>query len=306
MTVSIPRLLAVLLAAAPLTAAAAPRVSVDIAPVHSIVARVMAGIGTPELIVPPGVSEHDYALRPSEATRLQEADLVVWIGPAHTPWLAEPIAALAPDAQVVTLADAAGTVLLPTRDDGPFGPADDHADHAEHAHGSVDGHMWLDPANATVFAAAAAAALAAADPANAAGYAANASAFATEMVALTEAIAARLEPVRGTPFIVFHDAFQYFEARFAMPAAGSVALAEGAPPSAARVAALRDRIAEAGVVCAFSEPQFEPKLLATILEGTDVRTAVLDPIGAGLAVGPELYPELLTTLADSLADCLDG
>ena len=108
----------------------------------------------------------------------------------------------------------------------------------------------------------------------------------------------------GGPIIVFHDSLQYFERRFAIPAAGSVALQEGAAPSAERVAALRDRVRDEGIVCAFAEPEFEPKLLATVIEGTDVRTGVLDPIGAALPPGPGLYPDLLRGLADGLADCL--
>ena len=103
---------------------------------------------------------------------------------------------------------------------------------------------------------------------------------------------------------MFHDAYQYFEHRFAIPAAGSVALQDAVAPGAARVAAIRERVRAGDIVCAFAEPQFEPKLLATVIEGTGVRTGALDPLGAGLPPGPGLYPALLRGLADSLADCL--
>jgi zinc transport system substrate-binding protein len=293
--------LAIALFAAP--AAAAPRVATDIGPVQSIVARVMGDLGAPDPILPPGASPHDHALRPSEARALSRADVVVWVGPVLTPWLEEPLAALAPEARVVSLAEAPGVEALPVRQGGH-----DHGHDGGHAHehGAIDGHLWLDPRNAAAGARAVAVALGAEDPENAAAYAANAEAFAREMTALEAEIDQRLAPVRGRPFIVFHDAYQYFERRFDMPAAGSVAIQDGAPPGTARVAAIRDKVREAGVVCAFTEPQFRPRLLATVLEGTAVRTGVLDPLGTDLPPGPELYPALMMALADSLADCLDG
>ncbi len=112
--------------------------------------------------------------------------------------------------------------------------------------------------------------------------------------------------MRGTPWLVFHDAFQYFEDAFDIPASGSVVLQEGVEPGAARVAALRDRVRDGHVVCAFAEPQFEPRLLHTVIEGTAVRTGEIDDIGATLAPGPELYPALLRGIADNLAACLAG
>ena len=276
----------------------------------------MVGLGEPGLILPPGASPHGHALRPSEARLLQEADLVVWVGPALTPWLADPIATLAPDAPLLTLADAPGVATLPVRAGGPFeahddddGPNhdadhDDGHDRDQRLPAVIDGHIWLDPGNAVAAARAVAAALAAADPANAEVYAANAEAFATETAALSQSIAARLAPLRGRPFIVFHDGYQYFERAFGLPATGSVALHDGDAPGTARVAAIRDRVRAEGVACAFAEPEFEPGLLATVIEGTDARVGTLDGLGTGLAPGADLYPALLNGLADGLAACL--
>jgi zinc transport system substrate-binding protein len=304
------------LAAAPL--AAAPRVVADVAPVHSIVARVMDGAGTPELLMPPGASPHGYALRPSEAARLDGAEIVFWIGADLTPWLEGPLDALAAGARHVELASAEGVTVLPMREGGPFETHDhaddaghdhddhDHADDHGHAEATADGHLWLDPANAAAIAAAVATELAALDPENAVLYAANAAAFAGELTALSAEIDAGLAPLRGRPFVVFHDAYQYFEAAFDLPAAGSISLGEADAPSAARVAEIRDRIAAEGVVCVFAEPQFEPRLVATVIEGSAARSGVLDPIGADLDPGPGLYPALLTGLAQGLADCLGG
>jgi zinc transport system substrate-binding protein len=316
-----PYLLAATLALAPAPLAAAPRVVADIAPVHSIVVRVMDGAGAPELLVPPGASPHGYALRPSEAGRLDAAEVVFWIGPSLTPWLEGPLGALASGARHVELARAEGVTLLPMREGGPFEAhahdnhdLDDHDDahgdhdhdHAGDDHGPADGHLWLDPANAAAIAAAVAAELATLDPANAGLYTANAKAFAAELTALNADIEATLDPLQGRPFIVFHDAYQYFEAAFDLPAAGSISLGEADAPSAARVAEIRDRIAAAGVACVFAEPQFEPRLVATVIEGSDARSGVLDPVGAGLDPGPGLYPALLTGLARGFADCLGG
>jgi zinc transport system substrate-binding protein len=302
-----------LLVFSPAAEAAAPRVVADIGPVQSIVARVMQGVGQPGLILPPGASPHGYALRPSEARQLQEADVVVWIGPALTPWLADPISRLAPDATLVTLENAAGVGTLPVRAGGPFEPHthDEHG-HDERGHdesgqddtGAIDGHLWLDPDNAVAAARATAAVLAGADPGNAGAYAANAEAFAAETAAQSARIAARLAHLQDRPFIVFHDGFQYFERRFGLPAAGSVALHDGDAPGTARIAAIRDQARTAGVVCALAEPEFEPALLGTITEGTAVRTAELDGLGAALPPGPTLYPALLDGIVDSLTACL--
>jgi zinc transport system substrate-binding protein len=307
---TLPALFVVASIAGSQTAGAAPRVATDILPVHSIVARVMQGVGVPEVIVPPGASPHGFAMRPSAAGLLAEADAVFWIGPALTPWLDGAVDALAGRARVLTLADVDGVVLLDVREGGPFA-AHDHGqdehdpmhDHEERGE-QIDAHAWLDPRNGVAMAAAAAALLGGIDPANAAAYDENARAFAGEMAALEEEIAARLGPVADRPYVVFHDAYQYFEARFDMPAVGSVALGDADQPSAARVAAIRERIRDAGVVCVFAEPQFEPRLIATVTEGTGVRTATLDPVGTELAPGPDLYPDLLRAMADGLADCL--
>lgn len=149
-----------------------------------------------------------------------------------------------------------------------------------------------------------AAALSAADPANAAAYAANAAAGRAELDALTREIVERVAPARGKNFVVFHDAYQYFEARFGVPASGAISLSDAREPSARRVAEVRGRIVAEEVTCVFSEPQFSPALVVTLIEGTSARSGVLDPIGAALTPGADLYPQLLRDLARSLVDCL--
>ena len=311
----LPALLRPVLAAALVASSAAadvPRVAADVAPVHSLVARVMAGLGEPALVVPPGSSPHAHALRPSEAAALQEADLVFWVGPDLTPWLGDALATLASNASTTALLEHEGTVRLDLREDALFGPHDDaaphdhgddvHGDH-DHAHGAHDPHAWLMPDNAAAWMAAIAESLATADPANAAAYRANAAEGADEVAALSAEIDARLDPVRGARIVVFHDAYQYLERAFGIETIGAIALSDATPPSPARIAAIRARIGAEGIDCVLSEPQFDPALVSALLDGTSAETGILDPLGAALEPGPALYPDLMRALADGLATC---
>jgi zinc transport system substrate-binding protein len=283
-------------------AVAAPAVVADIAPVHAIAARVMEGAGVPALLLPPGVSPHSYALRPSQARTLARAEVVVWAGPDLTPWLADVLASLAPDAVSARLADAPGLELLPARE---AGAEDQHDGHA-HDGQPVDPHFWLDPRNGAVMAEAIAQALAGADPQNAALYRRNAAAFGADMARLEAELDAMLAPVRDRPFVIYHDSLQYFEHRFGLAHAGSIARHEGEPPGAAWVAGIRDLIRTDGIACVFYEPQMPPKLLDTVIEGSGARAAGLDPIGVGIEPGPAFYSDLLREIAGALAGCLDG
>jgi zinc transport system substrate-binding protein len=325
-----------------------PRVAVDIAPVHSLVARVMQGLGEPSLIVQPGASPHEYSLRPSEAAALEDADLVFWIGEGLTPWMTGAVETLASDADVTTLLEADGVTLLDFRDDALFeahshdnGEQDrdheahaegeahdhDHEEHAEgedhdhdheghteeaahdhdhehgHAHGEHDPHAWLSLDNAAVWLNVIAAELSAADPDNAGSYFANAAAAQEELEAVAAEVNATLDPVRGLRFIVFHDAYRYFETAFDFSASGAISIADAADPSPARIAQIQGRVADEGIQCVLSEPQFNAGLVATVMDGSEATTAVLDPLGSDLEPGPDLYPQLLRNLADSLAGC---
>lgn len=289
-----------------------PRVATDIAPVHSLVARVMEGVGSPDLIVSPGASPHEYSLRPSQAAALQAADLVFRISPDLMPWLGDSIETLARDASVTTLLDVDGTTVLPVRESPLFaahghgeepGDADAHDGHDDE-HGAVDPHAWLSPDNAAVWLDAIAGALSAADPENAAAYSANAVAGRDELAALSSDVERILAPVRGRDFIVFHDAYRYFEHAFDFPASGAIAISDASGPSPAAIADIQRRVAEQEITCVLSEPQFDPGIVATVMDGSPARTGVLDPLGTGLEPGPELYPRMLRDLATALADCL--
>lgn len=310
-----------------------PRVAVDIAPVHALVAKVMDGVGVPDLVVPPGASPHGYALRPSEAAVLQGADLVVWVGPGLTPWLADPLDTLAPDTARLSLLEADGVRLLDFRQGVSFaahdhdadGEKDAHDDHGheehghkehgheeqahddhghdDHDHAGTDPHAWLDPVNAGVWLGVIADELSRLDPENAARYAANAAQAKAGMTALEAEIAARMAPLSGQ-FIVFHDAYHYFEARFGVEAAGAISLSDAAPPGPARVAEIRDLVADQAITCVFAEPQFNRGMVDAVFAGTGVNIGIIDPLGATLTPGAALYDALLTGMAASFESCL--
>lgn len=311
--------LALLLLAKSPVSAEPPAVVVSIKPVHSLVAAVMAEVGEPTLLVRGAASPHSYSLRPSAARALDRAGLVFWVGEDFETFLIEPLEALSDKAKVVELAALPGIRLLEARKSGAW---EAHAQEGEGAHDHEAGHhaaqpgetrgfgeewnqhLWLDPGNAKVIVEAAARALGDLDPANADRYRANAKTAVARLAALDDELKAALAPVKEVPFVVFHDAYQYFEAHYGLNAVGSISVSEGRAPGAKRLRELREKIAETGARCVFVEPQFEPALVATVIEGTQARTGVLDPIGADLNQGPEAYAEILRGLAAALNKCL--
>lgn len=289
-------------------ASEAPAVVASVAPVHSLVAAVMAGVGEPTLLVKGAASPHTATLRPSEAAALQRADVVFWIGQGLETFLEKPLAALPSRAKVVALAAAPGVTLLPAREGGAWDTHDRGHDHGERIgeghRQAIDMHVWLDPENGKAMAAAAAAALAEADPARAATYAANAQALLQRLDDLDRELRGKLAPVADTPYVVFHDAYQYFEARYRLSPTGAITFSPERVPGARTLSEIRDRIKSSGAVCVFREPQFEPGLVKTVVAGSAARVGVLDPIGADIPPGPDAYFTLLTRLASSLVDCL--
>jgi zinc transport system substrate-binding protein len=298
-----------------------PRVAVSIPPIHSLVAGVMEGVATPELMVKGGASPHTYALKPSDAKALADATVVFWVGENLETFLVKPLAALAGKAKVVELIETPGLRLLPYRTGTAWRSShghdhghaqtnkskakkDDHGHADEHA--DTDTHIWLAPANAGILAAAIVDALAAADPANAERYSANGRKLTDRLATLETEMTAALTPVRERPFVVFHDAYQYLEDAFGLNAIGAIAIAPEKQPGPKALVALRKRIKSSGALCIFREPQFPGKLAHTVAEGTEARIAVLDPEGIAGEIGPNLYFDLMRSNARALADCLGG
>ena len=319
-----------------------PKVAADIAPVHSLVSRVMQGIAEPDLILPLDASPHGYAMRPSEARALSEAELVIWIGEDLTPWFGRAIEAASEGKAAIELLDIEGTNTLGFRE-GVLFEHDDHEDHAEkhddhdhaekhddhdhgashdkhedhddhahkdedddhegHAHGDTDPHAWLDPENAALWTQAIAEKLAELDPDNAQAYLSNASAARAELEALETEISALIAPAKGAKFVVFHDAYHYFEHHFGIEALGSISIGDASAPSAARLEEIQEIIEHHKVKCVFAEPQMSARTIDTVTEGLDVKVGELDPIGIDLTPGPDFYPALIRNLASSIADC---
>lgn len=323
------------------TASAAPDVVVSIKPIHSLVAAIMQGVGEPTLIVDGAASPHTFTMKPSNARAVEGADMVFWMGPGMEAFLEKPLEALASKATVIELDDVDGLTKLPFREGGAFdahgdegheghehekhAEAGDHAheeeadhDHAHddhaaeageehhHDHGAFDTHLWLDPMNAKAMASAIERALVEADPDNAATYASNLQALNTKIDALDKEIAETVAPVKDKPFIVFHDAYQYFEQHYGVRVAGSVTVSPEVMPGAERVQEIHEKVTELGAACVFAEPQFEPKLIQVVTEGTNARSGTLDPEGATLTEGPDLYFELMRSIAGNLKTCLSG
>jgi zinc transport system substrate-binding protein len=294
--------------AAGASAAEAPRVVTDIAPVQSLVARVMEGVDTPAVLLPPGASPHDHALRPSEARSLAGADMVIWVGPELTGWLGDPITSLAPEAAQLVLSEAMGVSVLMLRQGGAFGEHDedehdDHDDHDEHEdEAPVDPHMWLDPQNAMVWLGSIAEALGALDPENAASYARNAAEGAAEISAKASSIGALVGAVPRS-YLAYHDAFGYAEGWLGLTGIGAIQSGHAVELGPARLAELRGEIAEQGVSCILTEPQYNSGLLDAVIAGRNRRLVMIDPLGGGFEAGPSLYLSILDQFAEIAKVC---
>jgi len=302
----------VLLFGSTMRAADAPVVVTSIKPIHSLVSAIMQGVGEPKLIVDGAASPHTYNLKPSNARALQDARVIFWVGPGLEAFLEKPLQALGRDASIAELDNAPGLVKLPFREGGAFEPHDDAPEHehdhaeADHDHDAFDTHLWLDPMNAKAMAAMITTTLVAADPANALTYQGNAKALNDRLDALDAEIKGIVAPVKGKPFIVFHDAYQYFEHRYGIRVAGSITVSPETIPGAERVSEIRHKVGELGATCVFAEPQFEPRLVNVVIEGTRAKSGVLDPEAATLKAGPDLYFTLMRGIADSMKDCLSS
>lgn len=270
----------------------------SILPLHSLLAGVMSGVGEPGLLIPPGQSPHEVDLRPSQARALADADLVVWVGDELETGLRKSISVLGEHAHVLTLADQATLSPLPAR------ALHDHHEHHEHGAHDIDPHLWLSPTKAKVIVTLMRDALSELDPDNAARFHANSATLQRRLDALDNELAERLAPVRAMPYLVFHDAYRYFEEHYGLHSLGAVTIDPQHAPGARRLVELRRKLHDSGARCIFTEPQFEPRVLHALTEGSTIRSGELDPIGADLQPGPDAYFQLMKQLGDALTSCL--
>ena len=292
-----------------ITAHAEINVVSSVKPLHSLVSGVMEGVARPDLIVKGSASPHTYSLRPSQARQLEDADLVFWMGHELESFLEQPLEAIATKGHIVELIDSSKLKKIKMREGGMFDAHahddhDEHEGHDDHGHGEFDVHVWLDPENAKVLVDEIKLALIELDPVNSSKYESNSNKMNMKLDQLIDEVSKKLESEQGKGYVVFHDAYQYFEQRFGMSAVGSITVSPEVVPGANRIRELKNKINELNAHCVFSEPQFEPKLVSTVIEGTQANTGVLDPLGASIKDGPELYYTLIRNMADSLHECL--
>lgn len=279
------------------------KVLTSIKPLQLIAAAVQDGVGTPDVLLPPGASPHHYALRPSDVRKVAQVDLLYWIGPDMEGFLPRVLGSRSKP--TVAVQNLAGLQLRHFGEDSHSHEegADEH-DH-DHRPGSLDAHLWLSSVNARVIAAKMAADLGAADPQNQARYAANAKAFGERLDALDARLKARVSGVAGKPYFVFHEAFDYFEAAYGLKHTGVFSVAAEVQPGAQHVAAMRKRLQEVGKTCVFSEPPLRPRLAETLTAGLPVTLAELDALGGTMPADAQGYERLLENLGNELAGCLE-
>ena len=313
-------------------AEAEPKVVTSIKPLHSLISYVMDGVGSPNLLVDGSSSPHTFQLKPSHATMLQEADVVFWIGEDLESFLETPLDSIAVNARKITLMDSDQIELLKFREKNVFEDHhdeheghddhdeheghDDHDEHEEHAdghdeheghddhdhhHGEFDIHFWLDPEIAKSIVKIASLELSKVDPANQATYQTNASNAVSELDKLINDTRTKINS--DAKYIVFHDAYQYFEQRFGIEVIGALTVNPEVLPGAKQLAEIREVIEHEKVNCLFSEPQFNPSIANTIAQDTGIKAAVLDPLGAELEPGKELYFQLINDMASSFESC---
>lgn len=283
-----------------------PYVVTDIPPIHSLVSLVMGDTDVPYLLLSAGASPHDYSLRPSDASRLAKANLIFYTSSTLTPWLSRVLSSLAPDTQAIELISSRNTLTLALRDDHLFAAHDHDHSHDDHAtETNIDPHAWLDPENARQWIDTIATHLATQDPDNASHYRGNAEAAMARIGALTTHIEQQLSTLKQHPFIVFHDSYHYFEARFDFHAKAAISLGDASQPGISQINQLRTELDKYSGACVFSEPQFNKRLINTVVDGMDVKLSELDPLGAQLEPGPMLYEILLGDMANAFVECLE-
>ena len=289
----------------------------SIKPLHSLTSYIMEGVGEPELIIDGVASPHNFQIKPSHAKMLQNADLVIWIGEDLESFLPTALKSIPKDAVVFELLDQSGLKKLKFREKNIFEGHDDHGhdEHAKkeddhddhghddhgHGHGSFDPHIWLDPANAKVIVKKITNQLSKIDKDNASTYKANSKKVIKDLDGLIKDV--KNEINKDASFVVFHDAYQYFEKRFGLSVIGALTVNPDVMPGAEQLSEIREVIEHEKAKCIFSEPQFNPNIINSIASDTGVKTGVLDPLGANIDKGKNMYFDLIKDMSNSLKDC---
>ena len=297
------------------------KVVASIKPIHSLASYLMDGVAKPDLIVDGYASPHGFAMKPSHAKMLQNADIVFWVGEDLENFLEKPLDSIATKAEKIELMDAKGIVKLKFRERNIFGDHDDHDDHDDHGHkkkddhddhddhdeheghhhGEFDPHIWLDPINASAILKEMTEHLIENDSKNASKYNSNLKKALKDIDKLTADVKSELN--QSVASIVFHDAYQYFEERFGVNILGAFTVNTDVMPGAEQLAEIREIIEHDNVACVLSEPQFNPDIIKAVAKDMNIKTGVVDPLGANLKPGKNLYFDLIRNMSASFKGC---
>ena len=282
-----------------------------IKPLHSLISNVMKGVGEPSLIIEGTSNPHNFVLKPSHAKLLEDADIIFWIGEDLEAFMEKPLSSLAKDAEKISFIELGTIEKLKFREDNIFEhddhedhdghKEDEHDDHEEHNHGEFDAHLWLDPVNAKKMVIEISHELSELDPANKNTYMANADKTIEDLDRLIKEVNRSLS--KDISYVVFHDAYQYFEKRFGVTSAGALTLNPDVLPGAKQIIDIQNLIKEKNIKCIFSEPQYNPKIIETLANDTNILTGTMDPLGANLDSGATMYIKLIMNIANSIKNC---
>ena len=282
--------------------AQAQGVIVSIKPLHSLVSAIMGDTGKPTLLIEGTQSPHGYQLKPSQISALHEADIIFYTAPELESFLVRPMESLPENVRKIALIEARNIKILPRRSGGLW-----EEDEDEPSSPSMrDPHIWLNPDNAKALAHEIMLELSAQYPERAEIYRQNEMQLEEKLDRLKGELSAGLVPYKNKPFIVFHDAYQYFEEYFGLSGAGSITLEPEQEPGIKRISEIREKLRASNVTCVLAEPQFSRKLVETVTNGTQAKTGILDPIGADIEAGPELYFTMMKQMAGNLQTCLNA
>ena len=292
------------------------KVVTTIKPLHSLISSVMEGVGEPSLIIEGTSNPHTFVFKPSHAQMLEEADIVFWVGEDLEAFMEKPLDSLAGNATKISFMELSSIEKLKFREENIFDDHDDHGhddhdghedeheghdDHDGHNHGEFDAHIWLDPSNAIKMVLEISHELSEADPDNAAKYEQNENKTIASLNNLINEINSSIP--KDASYVVFHDAYQYFENRFGVSSAGALTLNPDVLPGAKQIDAIQDLIQDKNIKCIFSEPQYNPKIIETLAADMKISTGIMDPLGAFIDQGPEMYNQLILNIANPLKDC---
>ena len=288
-----------------------------IQPINSLVSAVIGNTGKTISIIPAEQSPHDFKLKPSDVKVLQNSNIIFYVSNHLESSVTKVFKNLPKNIKLINLMEESGINHLAIRDNAAWERhdhhGDDHDDHDKHGkkHDDHDDHekeddvhIWLSPDNAIKIVQKVNKVLSLYFPENSKIYNENTTKFIDKIRNLKMELIKELSPIKNKPYIVFHDAYQYFEKTFELNAVGSVALEGDIASSPKQISFIKDKIIKSKASCVFQEPQFDSKLVKIVVEGTNAKTGTLDPLGVNITGNKDFYLQLLTNMAKSLKECL--